>query len=240
MPMPRRNATAIDIDPEPPLAKYVLSGATLSRPLPLAEIEPISWDVVPERPRLVCPLLPEDDIENAPASEPVRGTVPKSRPSIPSWAALIAVAVIAISGFGILLFGRSVAAKDRPPTIPAASFQQPALPEVVAAPLRAAEPLVRKNASNLSVQASGRSWVVVCTDGKVLFSKLFTAGDRHTVKFTQAAVVRVGNAGSIQVVNDGEFTGALGRRGQVRIVEFTPDDSHFLHGGESEDCTYGR
>ena len=137
------------------------------------------------------------------------------------------------------MFGRSVAAKDGPAPIPPASSQQPAIHEVFIEPLRVSEPLVRKDKSKLSVEATGRSWVTACGDGKVLFSELFTAGDRRTFKFSEAAVVRVGNAGAVQVVNDGELTGALGYRGQVRIVEFTPGDSHFLHGGEPEDCTYG-
>jgi Domain of unknown function (DUF4115) len=215
---------------EPSLAKYVLSAGVPSLPRPLAEIEPVPWDGALVCPRLACAALPEDEIENA--SAPVSGcsAAANPRPSIPSWAALTFVVSIAMSGFGILLFGRSVDAKDRPAAILAAPVHKPLPQQVFAAPLRPA---------NLSVQAIGRSWVTVCADNKVLFSELFTAGDRRTFKFSEAAVVRVGNAGAVQVVNDGEFTGALGFRGQVRIVEFTPGDSHFLEDGESADCTYG-
>ena len=154
-----------------------------------------------------------------------------------------ALACIAISALGLLLFGapstmapRSVAAAQL--SVPSTSPEQSAVPAAVLSPPGVPEPIAEAPGSYIAVQATDRSWVVACADGKVLFSRLFTAGDRHMVKFDREAIVRVGRAGSVQIIKDGKFTGPLGVNGQVRIVAFTPEDAHFLNGVEDEDCTY--
>jgi hypothetical protein len=175
----------------------------------------------------------------------------KPRPSFRVWAIPVFTASIAISALGILLFGpsslkiqRSVAARDRSTvplfSVPGTLVYQSLLPdEASTLPLQSAKPIAPKGRFYVSVHATDRSWVVVCADGKVLFSRLFTNGDGHTVEFNRDAIVRVGSAGSVQIVRDGKFTGMLGKIGEVRIVEFTPEASYSLNGGEAEDCTQG-
>jgi hypothetical protein len=122
--------------------------------------------------------------------------------------------------------------------ITAATQVQPPLPPP-AVPAKASPPVSTGAKSHASIQATGRSWVVACVDGKVLFAKLFTAGSKDSVDFTRTAIVRTGNAGSVQIDVDGKAIGTLGAVGQVRVVELNPGDSHFREGGEADDCTKG-
>ncbi len=94
--------------------------------------------------------------------------------------------------------------------------------------------------SHASIQANERSWVTACVDGKIVFSKLLTAGSKESVDFTNRAVVRMGNAGPLEITVDGKPVGSLGQVGQVRVIELIPGASHFLVGGEADDCTRGR
>jgi hypothetical protein len=77
-------------------------------------------------------------------------------------------------------------------------------------------------------------------DGKVVFSKLFAAGSRDDIDFLDRAVVRMGDAGPVEITVDGKPVGSLGRTGQVRVIELVPGASHFLVGGEEGDCTFGK
>ena len=235
-----------------------------SHPIPGEAFE--GADLIP-LPELDSPSTPlEQSFENELAryaeivgSEPMPFRKPKAAPdagqphaSIGPWVRTAAPACIAIVVLGILLVGpssivlqRSVAAKDHSAPEPffgrASSLHQPALAETGGeAPAPISKPAFGGAKSHVFVHASDRSWVVACADGKVLFSRLFTAGNRHTFQFNRRAIVRVGSAGSVQIVVDEESPGALGAVGQVRIVEFTPGDSHFLKGGEIQDCTQGR
>ena len=173
-------------------------------------------------------------------------------PSIRPWVTPAAPAGIATMVLGILLVGPSsimiqgsVAAKDHSAleqfSGPASPVHESAMLETAAAtPAPSRKPAFRRVKSHVSVHANDRSWVVACADGKVLFTRLFTAGNSHMLEFNRRAIVRVGSAGSVQIVADGKSPGALGAVGEVRIVEFTPGGSHFLKGGEIEDCTKGR
>jgi hypothetical protein len=120
---------------------------------------------------------------------------------------------------------------------PPPGAQVPGMPvPKVAAPLSA---LVAGKA-RATITASDRSWVTACADGNLVFSKLFTAGSKDNVDFTRRAVVRMGNAGPLEILVNGKTMGPLGRPGQVRVIELTPEASHFLMPGEPGDCTAGR
>lgn len=122
-----------------------------------------------------------------------------------------------------------------PPVSAAAA--RPATPQLPAAaqPARTVAPAAGK--SRVSITASDRSWVTACADGKMVFSKLFTSGSKEDVAFSGRAVVRTGSAGALEMQLNGKPTGPLGRPGQVRVIEFTPDSSRFISPGEPDDCT---
>src|ERR1022692_2263852 len=94
--------------------------------------------------------------------------------------------------------------------------------------------------SHASIQANDRSWITACVDGNVVFSKLFTAGTEDSIDFIDHAIVRMGNAGPVEITLDSKPVGSLGQMGQVRVIELVRGASHFLVGGEAEDCTLAK
>jgi len=94
--------------------------------------------------------------------------------------------------------------------------------------------------SHASIRTKDRSWITACVDGKVEFSKLFTTGSQESVDFIDHAVVRMGDAGPVEITLDGKPVGPLGRTGQVRVIELGRGAPHFLLGGETDDCTLAK
>lgn len=94
--------------------------------------------------------------------------------------------------------------------------------------------------SHASIRTTDRSWITACVDGKVAFSKLFTTGSQESVDFTDHAVVRIGDAGPVEITLDGKPVGPLGGKGQVRVIELVRGTPHFLVGGEADDCTLAK
>ena len=66
---------------------------------------------------------------------------------------------------------------------------------------------------------------------------MFAAGSSEQVEFTNRAVVRLGNAGPVDLKLDGKAIGPLGKAGQIRAVELTPGASRFLAEGETGGCS---
>lgn len=91
--------------------------------------------------------------------------------------------------------------------------------------------------SEVLIRTQGQSWVTACADDEMRLSRLFTVGNTATIRFRRRAVVRVGDANSVQLALGGRPVDLPGRPGQVRVVEFTAEGARFLSPGESGDCT---
>ena len=76
----------------------------------------------------------------------------------------------------------------------------------------------------LDLMAREATWLSVSSDGKPVFSGTLQANETKTVGGKQFAKMRVGNAAGIEVRLNGKLLGALGARGQVLTVLFTPDN----------------
>ena len=118
-------------------------------------------------------------------------------------------------------------------TIPNAPPRAPKLAEDPAPP----PPASVADQSHASIRTNGRSWITACVDGKVVFSKLFTTGSQENLDFIDHAVVRMGDAGPVEITVDGKPVAPLGGAGQVRVIELGRGVPHFLVGGEAGDCT---
>ncbi len=209
---------ARDADPSPPGAEHLAD----------ADDSPHDASDSPSGPHPVwAAALPADEPKPAPQGSPWRSR---------------AVAVGLASGLTILLmillwplFHRSSAALPSvaDSTAPKAASPTPKPAEVSPAVSGAGK-------SHASIRANDRSWITACVDGKVVFSKLFAAGSRDDIDFLDRAVVRMGDAGPVEITVDGKPVGSLGRTGQVRVIELVPGASHFLVGGEEGDCTFGK
>ncbi len=75
----------------------------------------------------------------------------------------------------------------------------------------------------LNLSASESTWLSITSEGKQIFSGILQPSQTKTLTASDAAQMRVGNAGGIAVRLNGKEIGPIGGRGQVRTVRFTPD-----------------
>ncbi len=76
----------------------------------------------------------------------------------------------------------------------------------------------------LNLSATEKVWLSITNnDGKQIFSGVLQPSQTKTLTAADAAQMRVGNAGGIEVRLNGKDIGPLGGRGQVKTILFTPD-----------------
>ncbi|HLH72317.1 MAG TPA: RodZ domain-containing protein [Chloroflexota bacterium] len=68
---------------------------------------------------------------------------------------------------------------------------------------------------------SGRVWMQVEADGKVVFSGILQNGDKHTWRANRTLMIWSGDAGNVSVTYNGKPLGPLGRPGEVVRVTWT-------------------
>jgi cytoskeleton protein RodZ len=73
----------------------------------------------------------------------------------------------------------------------------------------------------LELTADEPVWVLARADGKYLFSGTLDAHQTRTVEAAGTIVLRLGNAGGVNVTLNGKNLGTLGPKGQVRTIQFT-------------------
>ncbi|MDQ2680082.1 MAG: DUF4115 domain-containing protein [Candidatus Eremiobacteraeota bacterium] len=101
------------------------------------------------------------------------------------------------------------------PALPAVSPTPPcptAAPGSRALPCSTAQPTL--GPQTLALKLSAASWMRVSVDGSVIMEGTFPAGTFKTFR-GKAALVRVGNAGGVEVLVDGKDVGKLGPNGDV-------------------------
>lgn len=106
----------------------------------------------------------------------------------------------------------SLAPASPSPDAPSPAVSESPSPGVSASPLPAAS--VTPGASTIQVQLSAPSWVRVAVDGNVSMEGTFPAGTARIFR-GKRAVVRIGNAGGVDIVVDGKSVGKLGATGDV-------------------------
>jgi uncharacterized protein DUF4115/PilZ domain-containing protein len=87
-----------------------------------------------------------------------------------------------------------------------------------------------------TISLTGPSWVSACADGQVLFKKTLASGDSREIEFSKKAIVRVENAGTVDVVLDGKPAGTLGRTGQRRQLELSEQGMRVMPVSDPNDC----
>jgi cytoskeletal protein RodZ len=80
----------------------------------------------------------------------------------------------------------------------------------------------------LSLSATEQTWLSITSGGKVVFSGVLQPGQTKTVTGLEAARMKVGNAGGIEIQWNGKPVGPIGAKGQVKTVVFTPDNLEIL------------
>jgi cytoskeleton protein RodZ len=119
--------------------------------------------------------------------------------------------------------GSSPATKSQAANAPAAAPLKPdsgsLQREAAVGPLTSATGAIR-----LEVAAVEPTWVSVMSDGKKIYSGILDADQTKMFEGHESARIKTGNAAGVHVVFNGRIIGALGPRGQVRTVVFTPDN----------------
>lgn len=73
------------------------------------------------------------------------------------------------------------------------------------------------------VTAKEDTWVQIAVDDQIITTRVLKAGESRTLSGMRNAKLRLGNAGGVEVKWNGTNIGAVGPRGQIRTVEFTPE-----------------
>ncbi len=95
------------------------------------------------------------------------------------------------------------------------------------APAQAPPPASVKAPVTLNLSATEPTWLSVSSDGKPAFRGMLQPNQTKELLAEQTAHLVVGNAGGLIVEWNGRTLGPIGRRGQVRVVSFTPDGYRF-------------
>ncbi|MBV8531264.1 MAG: helix-turn-helix domain-containing protein [Candidatus Eremiobacteraeota bacterium] len=139
--------------------------------------------------------------------------------SLAIWiAAVVAVLLVAFVVYNELALrtGETVATTVAASATPAPATATPA--PVTANP--PAGPAAAAGASSLALVLSAPSWLRVTVDGSVSMEGTFPAGTSKTFH-GKNALVRIGNAGGVEIYVDGKDVGKLGKAGDVVEHAFT-------------------
>jgi cytoskeletal protein RodZ len=80
----------------------------------------------------------------------------------------------------------------------------------------------------LNLSATETTWLSITSEGKNIFSGVLEPSQTKTLRASDAAKLKVGNAGGLEVRWNGKAIGPIGPRGKVREVLFTPDNFKIL------------
>ena len=142
--------------------------------------------------------------------------------------AALAAALLACSGF--------YSWWNQPPKLKARAEQPPAAAPANASAQSVATSAVEVSASPdpsnvnhvvLNLSATERTWLSITnSEGKRIFSGMLEPSQTKTLTASDAAKMKVGNAGGIEVRLNGKEIGPIGGRGEVRTVLFTAPDKY--------------
>jgi cytoskeletal protein RodZ len=118
-------------------------------------------------------------------------------------------------------------AQEPPPQVTPAPGPDPAAP--VSAASGAADsgrpsgpPPPAAGQVRLDIHPVGDCWVSLTADGKKVFARVVTAGEKQTVTIAREATVEVGDAGAFDYDVNGKPGKPLGIKGQVKTLKLTP------------------
>lgn len=75
----------------------------------------------------------------------------------------------------------------------------------------------------VQIRARKNSWVSITADGKLYAEGMMSAQQERQVRARNQVVLKMGNAGGVEVTHNGKPLPPLGSEGQVATVTLTPD-----------------
>ncbi len=204
----------------------------------VSKVRPIHLQTAPPDASAPVPIVSDDSIRKAfRVHEPATSRRKPMLVVALCTAATLAVVLLGPSAKRILSPAVAAAKSDAPVISAPAPTPVPAKTPAIVKPVPVSAPAPKPSKSHVLITASDSSWVTACSAGKVAFTKLFVGGTQEDVAFTDRAIVRVGNAGPVDIELNGKSIGPLGRTGQVRAIELTPGSWRFLPLREPDGCT---
>jgi cytoskeleton protein RodZ len=113
---------------------------------------------------------------------------------------------------------------ENPPVAPPKAAQASADPTATPPAVNPQIPITAPNPNatvHVGVTADEPVWIRVDVNGKALFSGTLQAHETRNVDADGTVALRVGNAGGVTLTFNGKPVGAVGPKGQIRIVQFT-------------------
>jgi hypothetical protein len=95
-------------------------------------------------------------------------------------------------------------------------------------PAPAAVPSPKSNRIVVEVAASEKVWVRMTAGRQTVFRGMLGAQERKSFEGVERTRVLVGDAGAVDIIWNGKSVGPVGRSGQMRVIEFTPDTFQIL------------
>ncbi len=80
---------------------------------------------------------------------------------------------------------------------------------------------VRGNELSLNLVARERTWVSLWVDSRCVFRDILNPSERRSFEGQRRMLLYTGNAGALEIQWNAEPISSIGRRGEVRVVEFT-------------------
>jgi hypothetical protein len=132
-----------------------------------------------------------------------------------------AIAMMAFTASIFWSYRHSVAANSSHPVVIASQGAEVKLTATTS-------PAAAGGTRHAEIRVTEPAWVYAISDGKEVFGKLLARDETRQIDFFQKALVRVGNAGGVEISVDGKSIGPLGPRGAIRALEITPDGHRFV------------
>lgn len=89
-----------------------------------------------------------------------------------------------------------------------------------------------QGASRIVIQAKQGTWIDACADGRTVIRRYLAPSGTVALGFANAAVVRTGNAGGVDISVNGTAAGPVGKAGEVRVIRFDAKGFHVLEQGD--------
>ncbi|HEY2432947.1 MAG TPA: helix-turn-helix domain-containing protein [Vicinamibacterales bacterium] len=174
--------------------------------------------------------------EPAPTSETLATAVPEEeraflerrRRAVRLAVGAVALALVLIVIVIAVVRARSRAQRDVPApdastaiAPPAATSSVPQPTPVAAAGLARPAPAAAAGTIRLEIAPTANCWVSVTADGRKVFARVLSAGQKESVDIAREAIVEVGDAGVFSYTINGRPGRSLGAPGQVRTVRLT-------------------
>jgi cytoskeleton protein RodZ len=181
--------------------------------------------LISTEPRPVVPAVTETT--RTPAWE----TIGADHKSTSPWGALAGVVVVVLGCSIAYNWWVSAQSQPQTQTVASAARESAAPPEAGQPAQQAIEaaPPVDTPSPNpavpvyVTLSASEDTWVSAVADGEERFAAILGPNETRTVEAQSGVRLVVGNAGGLTVNLNGKPIGELGPRGQVRIVNLTPN-----------------